>query len=332
MLSEMNDKLSQAVKLYDKLLTEQVSHPTWTRSPPPAQSAVYQPVSPGYTYQASNGARGHWAPLQQQPQAQVQPMSPGYQQYGEPVHTPQQTHSSQAAYFNPVSTPDYQGQYPPRRESLYAAQHAPSAPLPAETQPQWTQPPQQSESPQRSYSQSAQQSQQPQQLYGQPLQHSELPQVSAQPPPTPQYNHQPPSLVAQSPAPYHPATLTTIPQSPSAAPISHLQQSVLSQPAVHPQPSPAAPPASSSGLTRHNTTSYTSSRPQHSANTFLSRHNTVTAASPPQIEHQPQQQQPALPQFPVAPTSAPQSFSLYGPSIPTNVPQPERKEALLIDL
>ncbi|KAF8530931.1 hypothetical protein JB92DRAFT_2578725, partial [Gautieria morchelliformis] len=29
MLSEMHDKLSQAVKLYDQLLTEQISHPTW---------------------------------------------------------------------------------------------------------------------------------------------------------------------------------------------------------------------------------------------------------------------------------------------------------------
>ncbi|KAG2101863.1 uncharacterized protein F5147DRAFT_708336 [Suillus discolor] len=33
LLSEMHEKLSQAVKLYDKLLTDQVSHPTWRRSP-----------------------------------------------------------------------------------------------------------------------------------------------------------------------------------------------------------------------------------------------------------------------------------------------------------
>lgn len=32
LLSEMHEKLSQAVKLYDKLLTDQVSHPTWRRS------------------------------------------------------------------------------------------------------------------------------------------------------------------------------------------------------------------------------------------------------------------------------------------------------------
>lgn len=33
LLSEMHEKLSQAVKLYDKLLTDQISHPTWRRSP-----------------------------------------------------------------------------------------------------------------------------------------------------------------------------------------------------------------------------------------------------------------------------------------------------------
>jgi growth factor-regulated tyrosine kinase substrate len=45
------------------------------------------------------------------------------------------------------------------------------------------------------------------------------------------------------------------------------------------------------------------------------------------------QQQAQLPQFPVAPTSNPQSFSLYGASIPAGgVEQNDRQEALLIDL
>jgi growth factor-regulated tyrosine kinase substrate len=41
---------------------------------------------------------------------------------------------------------------------------------------------------------------------------------------------------------------------------------------------------------------------------------------------------PSLPVFPVVPTSAPQSFSLYAQSVPSGIVQPERKEALLIDL
>ncbi|KAG6840520.1 hypothetical protein C0991_006193 [Blastosporella zonata] len=50
-LSEMHDKLSQAVKLYDKLLTEQVEHPRW-RSPH-ADVTSYQPIDPTYNQWAS---------------------------------------------------------------------------------------------------------------------------------------------------------------------------------------------------------------------------------------------------------------------------------------
>ncbi|KAG1765209.1 hypothetical protein EDD22DRAFT_881093 [Suillus occidentalis] len=55
MLSEMHEKLSQAVKLYDKLLTDQVSHPTWRRSPQqvhpttvPVRQSTQTPVN-GYS-------------------------------------------------------------------------------------------------------------------------------------------------------------------------------------------------------------------------------------------------------------------------------------------
>ena len=37
-----------------------------------------------------------------------------------------------------------------------------------------------------------------------------------------------------------------------------------------------------------------------------------------------------FPQFPVAPTTAPQAYPPYGPFVPTDVA--EKKEALLIDL
>ena len=309
MLSEMNDKLSQAVKLYDKLLTEQVSHPTWTRAPAPAQPSTYQPANAGYNAAyRTNGSHPQWSPSHQQPQAHAQPMLPGYQQYDEPVHTPRQTHSPQVSYFNP-------GQHPPRKESLYTAQQILSASPPVEVRPHWNQPLQQAE---QQLSQQSQHVQQP--SYTQfPLQHSEPSLISALPPPAPQYNPPQTSPVAQTPTLHQSLPSFVVPQSPPPAP---------SQSAIRGQPVLGSSPTSS-GLTRHNTTSFTSSRSQHSTNTFLSRHNTVTAASPPQVQ---QQQQPSLPQFPVAPTSAPQSFPLYGPSIPSNVPQPERKEALLIDL
>lgn len=309
MLSEMNDKLSQAVKLYDKLLTEQVSHPTWTRSPPLPQQSGYQPINAGYNHvhPAPNGSYGPWAPSQTQPQGHAQPV-PGYQSYGETVHTPRQTHSPQVSYLHRSSTQEYPG------ESSYAAPLAPSAP--PDVQTQWQQPQHSEPHRQTTYDPHSQSQQHVQQPYIQPLQ-QELAQVSV-PPPTPQYN--PPA--SQSPVPYQSAALSAVRQPPLPTPES--RPPVTSPPTGPPQSSPVSLP-SSSGLNRHNTTSYPSSRPQHPTNSLLVRHNTV--APPPQA-----QQQPSLPAFPVVPTSAPQSFSMYGSSIPQSVPQPERKEALLIDL
>jgi len=116
------------------------------------------------------------------------------------------------------------------------------------------------------------------------------------------------------------------PLAPSAPPPAEVQaQWQQQQHSVTTQSSTASPPPSSV-LTRHNTATYSSSRANHPTNNLLARHNTV-AAPPPQA-----QQQPSLPAFPVVPTSAPQSFPMYGSSIPQSAPQPERKEALLIDL
>ncbi|EEB92803.1 hypothetical protein MPER_08635, partial [Moniliophthora perniciosa FA553] len=57
-LSDMHDKLSQAVKLYDQLLSQQVAQPRW-RSPP-ASAAPYQPTQTGYA--AVNGS-SQWAQM-----------------------------------------------------------------------------------------------------------------------------------------------------------------------------------------------------------------------------------------------------------------------------
>lgn len=312
----MHDKLSQAVKLYDNLLTAQVSHPTWTRSPP-AQASPYQGASTGYshTYQAQNGPYGQWSPPQLQQQAQAPPMSPGYQQYGEALQTPRQTHSPQVSYFNSASAQEHHTTpiNPVVANSSFPAQI--SAPPAPESQPAWqrqsryaeqgelpqfTQQPQ--HVPQLAYSQTAQQ-------------YSEHVPISAPPPPAPQFNAPQAPIISQSPS---------IPQVSAPTPTVQPHHSMSSNPPTLTQPSSSP---LSSNLARHNTTSY-APKSQQSHGHYLSRHNTIAAGSPSQS----QQQQPmSLPQFPVAPTSAPQSFPLYGPPIPNNLPQ-ERKEALLIDL
>src|ERR1700722_7159599 len=73
MLSEMHDKLSQAVKLYDKLLTDQVSHPTW-RMPQQKQ----QPFMPGFERRDSQYISGQQmvASPQHQFSPHQGPMSP----------------------------------------------------------------------------------------------------------------------------------------------------------------------------------------------------------------------------------------------------------------
>ncbi|KAF7974930.1 hypothetical protein HWV62_10971 [Athelia sp. TMB] len=284
MLSEMHDKLSQAVKLYDNLLTQQVAHPPWTRSPPAhtsyqpiQQQQSYNPYQPVNTYQ-------QWAPG---PPQHALPMSPaGYQQYSE---QPRQTPSSPVSHYTPQAPVQSYAQEPP---------HASFSPAPRVHSPHQQQQQQQQPWP-------AQQQQQ------QFVQTQNAP-VSVPPPPA-QYSSPPlqSAYTPATPAPYQPA----VPQSPSLA--SAPQHQVFA-----PQ--------------RHNTiASQTPQAPQQNQVTNLPRHNT-TAAAPPapvyQQQQQQQQQQTPLPQFPVAPTSAPQTYSMYGPSIPTGVPTPPEREALLIEL
>lgn len=305
----MHDKLSQAVKLYDQLLTEQVSHPTWMRSPPPAAATPYQPIQSGYNpaYQTVNGAHAQWAPSQ----TQAPPTSPVYQPYDPSTHTPQQAHSPQVSYFNPSLAQEYHRQYasPVGGETSYVTQTPPTAVT--EAQQQWHHQPQYHGPPQSAqYPESSQQ----------PQQHPDSASTPMAPPPAPEDNALQQSQALQSPVSHQTPTIpTSLPQPSQVQPQAHLQQSAFT-------PSKSTSSALSS-LSRHNTTSYTSHRSQQSPNSHLSRHNTISTAHQPHV-----QPQPSLPQFPVAPTSAPQTFPMYGPSIPSSVPQPERKEALLIDL
>ncbi|TFK38674.1 hypothetical protein BDQ12DRAFT_683159 [Crucibulum laeve] len=329
MLSDMHDKLSQAVKLYDQLLSQQVAHPRWR-----APQAV---TTPPAAYQAATSSYSSYNPAyQQQWTSQQVPQAP-YQQPQSP---------QMSSYSNAVPLHEQQRQF--------------ASPPPAEaSQSQWY--PQQQQ-PQQAYSE-----QQYAQQYASPPTPA-APQVTpiqASTPPSQQYTPQPQYQQFASPTPStsqalppvsfntQPSVTSSAPLAPSTLPPASLPQS----PPPQQQYAPSAPQASapdprfSPPLTRHNTVSYASSPPSAPANSQLARSNTF--ASPPhhqqqqqqyqQSQYQPQQhqQQPQyatsppqqLPQFPVAPTSNPQSFPMYEPSIPAGIEQKEeRKEALLIDL
>lgn len=310
MLSDMHDQLSQAVKLYDKLLTEQVAHPRW-RSPQP------QPVTNSYQQASSNystvNGYSQWASptpatasaYQQQPSSPQASYSEYQNQYAptQPHATPSQSHWQQQP-IQQYAQPNQQQQYIPI-----------SAPAP----PTFV-PPQSPPEPQRRQSQYAEPSQpyQPQATQSPPLIQS-LPPVSLNP-------HQ-----------YQPSAPSFIPSSPPA----QVQSPPPVQFAASPPPPPQhqQSPIPQSSLSRHKTVSYAAPPPAPPTNAHLARSNTMNHSHV-QPRHQIQQQQiqaappPApLPQFPVAPTSAPQTFSLYGPSVPSGfTPPEERKEALLIDL
>ncbi|KIK43851.1 hypothetical protein CY34DRAFT_803355 [Suillus luteus UH-Slu-Lm8-n1] len=139
LLSEMHEKLSQAVKLYDKLLTDQVSHPTWRRSPQqvhpttiPVRQSTQTPVN-GYS---------QWAPSNHHASS-----------ISSPVFSPPRTDPAQYAPQPLISrptlstVPESEPQYdhyaagpsqPHTSEVPGPSQHltAPLASLPAPPQPQ----------------------------------------------------------------------------------------------------------------------------------------------------------------------------------------------------
>lgn len=82
LLTEMNDKLAQAVKLYDHILTQQVSRPTWRQqtASPPAQ-LVNQ-----WNYVRSPAS-----------------IQPTHTPMAEPLHQPSSTYASPQAYQPPAS-------------------------------------------------------------------------------------------------------------------------------------------------------------------------------------------------------------------------------------
>ena len=138
-----------------------------------------------------------------------------------------------------------------------------------------------------------------------------LPYAAMSPPPVsvPQYGAAPTPTPASLPVSFQPPAAASAPPPPP----------IQSQPQPQPQQAPSAPP-----LSRQNTFSgYPQQQQQPVANGYLARSNTVAASShaPSQLQHLQQMSVP-LPNFPQVPNTIPQ----YAP------PEPERKEALLIDL
>lgn len=328
MLSDMHDKLSQAVKLYDQILTQQISHPRWRSSAAPP-SQYQQPVS------SYNTGYNQWTPAQlqqppsgyQQPETQ-QPLSPQMTAYSPPLaqEQPQQAQYVSSPRFE-VSQPQWRPQQPQQQQQQSQSTS-------------WYTPPQQTQSPVASAP------------------------PSQQPSAPPSFQHSPQQPQQQQPSQYQPyfATPPTPSTSQTLPPVTYNTPSALSQPPQqiidsHPQAAPLQTHPSQS-IARHNTITYA----QSAAQPQLARSNTVAAQQPTiharpqqqQQQHVPQrqlqyqhQQQPyqqamspppapaALPQFPVAPTLAPQAFPMFGATLaaPSGIEyKEERKEALLIDL
>ena len=125
LLTEMNDKLAQAVKLYDQILTQQVSRPIWRQqtASPPAQTFnqwnyVQSPTStqPTHTPLAEPWRQpsSAYAP----PQAYQPPASEG-PSYAAPSHSPPQTWT-QPSYIPSVVSP------PPITASPASPQYVPT--------------------------------------------------------------------------------------------------------------------------------------------------------------------------------------------------------------
>ncbi|KAI0369887.1 ubiquitin binding protein [Pilatotrama ljubarskyi] len=279
LLIDMHEKLSQAVKLYDKLLTEQLSRPAWRGAPAPeapsgtAYGSQYQPT----TY-------NQWQPGAH---AQAQPaFSPTIQ-----AQTPSYFSSAPPAPQSNGSPYDHHHHHQQQQQQQMYQPHG--TPVLGPSSP--------SVAPQR---------------FGQ----EGAPYSAMSPPPVsvPQY-------VAAAPSPYQPGPAVSQAPPPPPAQQSHPQ----SQPQhEHQQPAPSSP-----GLSRHNTVSSyqpTYSSQSQAQNGYLARSNTLGPSHTVSQLQQLQQTSVPLPSFPQVPNSPPQipTYAAYS----AGPPEPERKEALLIDL
>jgi growth factor-regulated tyrosine kinase substrate len=128
LLTEMNDKLAQAVKLYDHILTQQVSRPIWRQqtASPPAQPFNQWNYPQAYQPPTSDGP-SHVAPSHSPPQTWTQPShvpsvaspppidaSQANPQFNS-VPTIQSSVYQQYQYAHPVQLVSIQQPHPPAR-------------------------------------------------------------------------------------------------------------------------------------------------------------------------------------------------------------------------
>ncbi|KAF9554782.1 ubiquitin binding protein [Agrocybe pediades] len=320
MLTEMHEQLSQAVKLYDQILSQQVSQPRWRQStmPPTVQQPPQQAFSPTY---APNGYN-QWAPQQSSYQAQVdqqrESVSPRMYASPPPIQ-PQQTGQQYYSQALPQQQPQY-------------AQHQPSpVSLPVQQSPQYAQPP------------SAQSQYQP---FSTPATYNPVASSSIQAPPPPI------SILAQSPPPtashYQAQASTPIP-----VPVQPNQPSLQRH-----NSAVAYSPPSTSNLARSNTVPSqppAQYQQQQQPQQPQQQYQPQQYQQPQQVPHAPSappaplhQVQPQLPHFPSVPAEPAAPLPQF-PAVPSGAPHPAassaystgygfeqkeemRKEALLIDL
>lgn len=353
----MNNQLSQAVQLYDQLLSQQVAQPRW-RSAEPYAAAPYQGAQMGYAPPV-NGY-GQWAP----PNGYVQAAAPngyaqtsapiGYAQTSPPVGYPVSAPPPQPSYFPPqeANIPAQQSwytQHPAEQTHQASAPHASSSHTAYQTSSQ-TPVPQALPSPQQQHHAPASLQQFPYQTSS-PTPAPTSPQQYSAPAPVQQFSSPPPpqqqqqySAPTPTPAPPIPSTQLT-----RSSPVLSRQSTVSYAPSAAPQP--AASLARSHTLANPHSprtpqSYYPSQTPSQPYANQPPRQFTAPAEVPQQQQqqHQPQHHQqqqqyyshaPSAPptsapvpapsvslsQFPVAPTSAPQAFqALYGPGTPMALP------------
>ena len=345
MLSEMHDKLSQAVRLYDQLLTEQISQPTWRMT-----SAPHQPYNrmPSRYHSADSSTRREFREWQQP----VSSPQPSKQRYETIEYHPTYVSPPVQNHLPPQHQPSYRSEH--RRTNTHAELPPPvqvpdshqqsSAPLgPSDHEPYAQQQPwiqrsfSETPTPQRRQTYEPPTPTQEQWPQSQPYQPQHTAIGQSQPPQSHSYLHQ----ISTSPVVSHqqPSSQHLPPVSPTPV-IQHQYAPTAPQPVQSVQSTPAQSQQSyyqsalSSTLSRHNSlsnSSYASTAPTSSSMTLGRSHTIASHSQAPHayVSH-PGTSNP-LPAFPTAPTSNPQMFTIYSPPT-TGLEQTEKKEVALIDL
>ncbi|KAA1468312.1 ubiquitin binding protein [Dentipellis sp. KUC8613] len=112
MLTEMHEKLSQAVKLYDNLLTQQLSRPTWRSVPRAASQQTESPYSQWNSAQQLPIPTDIASALPQASSSYAPPPSQAYQNpaSAEAVHVPQAAQQSWPQYQEAATAGPYESQ------------------------------------------------------------------------------------------------------------------------------------------------------------------------------------------------------------------------------